>query len=265
MKCEELRPDYMLYAIGAIEEPERSEIRAHLERGCETCTSGLREAQALTYSMGAGLNGPDPPQDLRGRVLAISGVPLRQPEARAIPRRRSSIWMRPIAAWQGLALAAACVALAFVPAFLWRHALSESNARQAETTASLDREQRSMAALRDRLAGLESDASLRAAPILALELERGNSGEAAKQLAIPHGAGAVVLALPSDLVRQASAADLRDASGQVIRTVSPLPAGNSDATGLTIPAGLLPPGSYSVVLRAGERTLARFPFRVISR
>jgi hypothetical protein len=150
-----------------------------------------------------------------------------------------------------------------VPAFLWRRAIGDIEARQTSSKTALDSERRSAAELRDQLAKLQSGSSLRADPIVALELERGVPGEAVKQVSIPRGATAVVLALPSDLVRQASGAELRDASGQIIRSVSPLPAAQSDAMGLTIDARLLPAGRYSLALRAGERAIARFTFRVV--
>jgi hypothetical protein len=261
MRCHELKPDYMLYAIGAMGEPERSEICAHLEGGCETCTSGLREARALVYSMGALVDGPEPPRELRDRVLAIAGSPERRPAALRTPSKQS-FWARPIAAWQGLALAAACLALALVPAFLWRRAIRDSEARQASVNAALANEQRSKAELRDQLAKLQGGPSLRADLVVPLELERGVPGEAVKEVSIPSGVAAVVLALPPDLMRQSSGAELRDASGLIVRSVSPLPATDADATGLTIDARLLPAGNYSLVLRAGERTIARFPFRV---
>jgi hypothetical protein len=102
-------------------------------------------------------------------------------------------------------------------------------------------------------------------PIFALELERGGAGETFKPLAIPRGVNTVVLALPADLVRQASAAELRNAAGQTIWTASPLPASDADSTGLTVPGQLLTPGHYAVVLLAGDRTLARLPFQVTLR
>jgi anti-sigma-K factor RskA len=73
MTCDELRPDYLLYTLGVLEEPERSEIRVHLERGCEPCTAGLGEARALAFAMGAAQEGPEPPRRLRGRILAAAG------------------------------------------------------------------------------------------------------------------------------------------------------------------------------------------------
>ena len=47
MTCDELRPDYVLFAMGVLEDPERSELRAHLERGCQVCTPGVIEARQL--------------------------------------------------------------------------------------------------------------------------------------------------------------------------------------------------------------------------
>ena len=238
MTCEELRPDYLLYATGTMGEPESSELRAHLDRGCAACTEGLRQAHALVYSLGAFVEGPEPPRALRERVLAISGNQARRP--------RQPLWQ-----W---ALAAAAVLCAIIPGFLFYRELSESRARQAAAAALLAGEQRTSASLR------EAAATLRAVPIFALELERGGSGETLKQLAIPRGVNAVVLALPSDLVRQASAAELRNASGQTIWTASPLPASDADSTGLAVPGQLLSPGRYVVVLLAGDRVIARLPF-----
>jgi len=261
MTCEELRPDYLLYAMGTMGEPETSEIRAHLDRGCAACTEGLRQAQALAYSVGAVVNGPEAPRALRGRVLAISGAEDRQPRTLRLP-----LWARPAALWQGWALAAAAMVFALIPGFLWHRELAESRARQAATAALLAEEQRSAASLREAAARPRGDASGGAAPIFALELERGGGpGETLRQLAIPRGVNAVVLALPADLARQASAAELRNSSGQTIWTASPLPAGDADSTGLTVAGQLLPPGRYVVVLLAGGRTLARLPFQVTLR
>jgi len=268
MTCEDLRPDYLLYAMGTMVEAESGELRAHLARGCQTCTEGLRQAHAVAYSMGAVLKGPEAPRDLRGRVLAISGViPEAEPRPRLVTReRRPRFWVRPIAAWQGLALAAASVVLALAPGVLWYRELSESHAKQAAAASLLEREQLAAASLRGQVAKLEIDAAPHATPIFALELERGGaSGEALKQLAIPHGAAAIVLALPADLVRQATSVELRDASEKAIWTVSPLPVSDADSAGLTIPARLLPPGRYSVVLITGEKTLARLSFQATAR
>jgi anti-sigma-K factor RskA len=74
MTCEDLRSDYLHYALGTLEEPERSELRAHLDRGCENCTAGLREARAVAFGLGATAGGPEPSRQLRARVLAATGA-----------------------------------------------------------------------------------------------------------------------------------------------------------------------------------------------
>jgi anti-sigma-K factor RskA len=74
MTCEELRPDYLLYALGVLEDPERTEVRVHLDRGCQDCAAGVREAREWAYAMGASLEGPAPPRQLRSRILAAAGA-----------------------------------------------------------------------------------------------------------------------------------------------------------------------------------------------
>ena len=45
MNCRELRDHYELYVIDAAEDPERGEIRAHLDRQCDTCVRGIERAR----------------------------------------------------------------------------------------------------------------------------------------------------------------------------------------------------------------------------
>ena len=47
MNCSELRDHYELYIIGVAGEPERSEIRAHLDRQCRACSQGIEHARAV--------------------------------------------------------------------------------------------------------------------------------------------------------------------------------------------------------------------------
>ena len=74
MNCEELRSDYLLYVLGVLEDPERTEVRAHLDRGCADCAAGVREARSWAYAMGASVDGPTPPRHLRQRVLSIAAT-----------------------------------------------------------------------------------------------------------------------------------------------------------------------------------------------
>ena len=53
MNCEQLREHYDLYALDIAEEPERGEIRAHLNRGCEVCMSGVKQALETAALLGA--------------------------------------------------------------------------------------------------------------------------------------------------------------------------------------------------------------------
>ena len=73
MSCDELRESYELYALGIAEEPDRGEIRAHLERDCPTCVPGVRGARELTSLIGATAPAVEPPARLRKRVLALAG------------------------------------------------------------------------------------------------------------------------------------------------------------------------------------------------
>jgi hypothetical protein len=100
MTCEELRPDYLAYALGSLEDPEQSEMRAHLERGCQDCLAGVRDAREWVFAVGASVEGPAPPPNLRSRVLAAVAP---------APRKRWIWWP----AWIGAA-ATALVALGVV-------------------------------------------------------------------------------------------------------------------------------------------------------
>ena len=70
MNCDELRDQYELYALGIAEDPEASEIRAHLNRACPTCVPGVRGARELITLIGATAPAAEPPARLRKRVLA---------------------------------------------------------------------------------------------------------------------------------------------------------------------------------------------------
>jgi anti-sigma-K factor RskA len=73
MSCDELREHYELYAIGAADDPERSEIRAHLRRECEVCMEGMRRARELPALLGGTATPAAPSPKLRRRILASAG------------------------------------------------------------------------------------------------------------------------------------------------------------------------------------------------
>jgi len=73
MNCSELGDHYELFALGVAEEPERSEIRAHLGRGCEVCMREVRKARGLAAVLGATAAEAGPSRRLRRRILAAAG------------------------------------------------------------------------------------------------------------------------------------------------------------------------------------------------
>lgn len=70
MTCEELRPDYPSYALGILDDPERSEISEHLGRQCEMCTAGVASALATVSALSGAVKITEPPKSLRRRVVA---------------------------------------------------------------------------------------------------------------------------------------------------------------------------------------------------
>jgi anti-sigma-K factor RskA len=74
MKCEELDGQYELYAMGVAEDPERSEIREHLNRGCEVCMKEMKRARQIASMIGAAAAPAAPSANLRRRILASVGA-----------------------------------------------------------------------------------------------------------------------------------------------------------------------------------------------
>jgi hypothetical protein len=73
MTHEELQDQYELYAIGVAGEPERSEIREHLARGCEVCMKEMNRAREFASMVGANAPAAEPSRKLRRRILASVG------------------------------------------------------------------------------------------------------------------------------------------------------------------------------------------------
>jgi len=74
MNCQELQDHYELYALGLAEDPERSEIRAHLNRKCEVCMPGVKRALEATALLGTTVSDASPSGKLRDRILASVGA-----------------------------------------------------------------------------------------------------------------------------------------------------------------------------------------------
>jgi hypothetical protein len=96
MTCEELQDHYELFAMGAAGEPERSEIREHLNRDCEVCMAGMKRAREITAILGGTPSGATPSPKLRRRILASVGF-----------EQRSFGWTPFLAAATALSLCAA--------------------------------------------------------------------------------------------------------------------------------------------------------------
>jgi hypothetical protein len=73
MNCNELSDHYELYAIGVADEPERSEIHAHLNRDCEVCMEGIKRAREIAALLGSSAAPVAPSPKLRRRILASVG------------------------------------------------------------------------------------------------------------------------------------------------------------------------------------------------
>ena len=74
MSCEELQDMFELYLLALLEGDEKSEVEAHLARGCVTCQKHLKDALAINALMLGGVPSMAPPASLRRRVLAGFGI-----------------------------------------------------------------------------------------------------------------------------------------------------------------------------------------------
>jgi anti-sigma-K factor RskA len=129
MNCDELRDHYDLYALDIAEEPERGEIRVHLNRGCEVCMAGVKRSLGTAALIGATAPAAEPSSQLRSRILASVG--LQDQRAGWL-----SLW-----AWAA-AIAALCVVAVY---------LGVTGQQYAQTAARLRSEMREQAA---QIAGL---------------------------------------------------------------------------------------------------------------
>jgi len=60
--------------MGVAEDPERNEIREHLDRGCEVCMREMKRARQVASMIGATAPPAAPSAKLRRRILASVGV-----------------------------------------------------------------------------------------------------------------------------------------------------------------------------------------------
>jgi anti-sigma-K factor RskA len=74
MNCDQLREYYDLYALDIAEAPERDEIRAHINRGCEVCMAQVKRSLESVALIGASAPAAEPSSQLRRRILASVGL-----------------------------------------------------------------------------------------------------------------------------------------------------------------------------------------------
>jgi anti-sigma-K factor RskA len=128
---EELHDLVAPYALDALEDDERASFERHLA-ACDQCGAQLVDLQEATTALAYAAEGPEPPRELRERILEA----VREDGGATVidfPRRRS--WLLPAAT-----AAAAVAALVAVAVGVWAVSLSndldrERDARRAEAKA----------------------------------------------------------------------------------------------------------------------------------
>jgi anti-sigma factor RsiW len=113
------------YALDALDAQEREEFEQHLEE-CDRCARDLRELQDTAASLAWASVGPEPPRELRDRILESA-----RGEAQVIPLRPRNRWITPVLG--AAAAAAACVAVGLG---IWAAMLSNDLDRERDLRAA---------------------------------------------------------------------------------------------------------------------------------
>jgi anti-sigma-K factor RskA len=116
-----------LYALDVLSGEERARFEEHLD-GCERCRSELEGLRDAASSLAFAVEGPAPPPELRGQILAAA-VAERQNVVALRPRRSFAV---SIAA--AVAVAASAAAVAFG---VWAASLDNSLSRERATASIL--------------------------------------------------------------------------------------------------------------------------------
>lgn len=178
MTHEELEEAVPLYAIGALERPERQALEAHLLSGCTACHASLKEYQTVASLLPFGLTPVAPPENLKAKILhAPSSIP-GVVEAEPAPARSSlepGEWMNhlfpPIApahSWPfRVAMGFATVLLLAGSSYLGWLYYTQTTQRSGE----LQQLQASVQQEASRVASLQSDLQRREHTVAALKSE----------------------------------------------------------------------------------------------
>ncbi|HET7856775.1 MAG TPA: anti-sigma factor [Gaiellaceae bacterium] len=127
---EELHDLVAPYALDALDDDERAEFERHLAQ-CEQCRAQLAELQEATTALAYAAEGPEPPAELRERILEAA----RENGGAQVIQFPKRPWLGPAAA-----VAAAVAAVAAIAIGLWAASLKsdldrEREARRAEAKA----------------------------------------------------------------------------------------------------------------------------------
>lgn len=160
------------YALGALDQDELEDFERHLA-GCEQCRTQLAELEEAATALAYAAEGPEPPQELRERILEAA----RRDGRATVIRFPKRSWLLPAAT-----AAAAVAAVAAVAVGLWARSLSndldrERDARRAQSRAiellASDAERRPLSGGRGALLlGADGRASL-----VVCDLERAPEGK----------------------------------------------------------------------------------------
>jgi anti-sigma-K factor RskA len=118
------------YALDALDEPEREAFERHLAE-CDECQAQLAELQEATDALAYAAQGPEPPLELRERILEAARRDRNGAKIIPFPKRR---WIFPTTA--AVAAVAAAVAVAVG---LWANSLSNQLDRERSAKESYAR------------------------------------------------------------------------------------------------------------------------------
>lgn len=114
MTCDEVREQLADHLLGTLERELDAEVRAHL-RGCAACRAEMSALAEGVSTLAAAAHDVEPPDELRGRVLAVFDEEWAAAAPAAIPRR-SRRWVARAAGVATFAAALAWAAIATVQA-----------------------------------------------------------------------------------------------------------------------------------------------------
>jgi hypothetical protein len=99
MTHEELEEAVPLYAIGALERPERQALEAHLLSGCAACHASLKDYQSVAALLPFALTPVAPPDQLKDTILTARNPlppPIEETKQTAKPTLEPGEWMNHI-------------------------------------------------------------------------------------------------------------------------------------------------------------------------